>query len=77
MTRFAVTLTHVEMVIEVDAPNAAAAKGAIYNAFKGSRPYDALQGTRFFFDDTERECSRPQLMTTTVAGTRDVKALAI
>lgn len=77
MATHQVTLTNVTLVIEVDAPNADAARGAIYNAFKGDRPFDALQGTRFTFDKTERECSSPQLMTTTVPGMRDVKAVAI
>lgn len=74
MARYKVTLTNVTLVVEVDAPNPEAAKGTLYNAFKGDRPYDALQGTRFTFDSTERQCANPRLMTTTVAGARDVKA---
>lgn len=74
MPRFKVTLTNVTLVTEVDAPNADAASGALYNAFRESRPYDALQGTRFGFDATERQCSGAKLMTTTVPGMRDVDA---
>ena len=75
MQTFKVTM-QAELVFEVDAPNEAAAKGAIYNAFKNSRPYDALAGTRFTFDSTEKQCSNPKLMTTLTPGMRDVKAEA-
>jgi hypothetical protein len=74
MSRYKVTLTNVTLVMEVDAPNENAARGAVYNAFRESRPYDALQGTKFGFDATEKECSAGELMTTTVPGMRDVEA---
>lgn len=74
MERFKVTMTNVQMVVEVDAPNAEAARGAVYNAFKASRPYDALMGAKFGFDPTEREVAHGAVMTTTVPGMRDVKA---
>lgn len=72
MTRYKVTM-QATLIIEVDAPNEAAAKGAIYNAFKEDRPYDPLAGARFTFDSTERECSNPKLMTTSTPGMRDIK----
>jgi len=76
MNRYKVTLTNVELVIEVDAPNEAAARGALYNAFKNDRSMDPLAGCRFTFDKTqphERECGSPRLMTTTVPGMRDIE----
>lgn len=72
--RYKVTVTNATLVFEVDAPNEAAAKGSIYNAFKEDRPYDALAGTRFTFESTERQCSNPKLMTTTLPGMRDLEA---
>lgn len=72
MTTFKVT-TNATLVFEVDAPNEAAAKGAIYNAFKNWRHSDPLQGTRFTFDSTERQCANPKLMTTVVPGMRDLE----
>ncbi len=73
MHRYKVTMNAI-LTFEVDAPNEAAAKGAIYNAFKEDAPYDPLAGARFGFASTERECARPQLMTTVTPGARDVKA---
>jgi hypothetical protein len=69
-----VTLDRVTMRIEVDAPNAAAARGAIYNALKEDRPFDALARTRLTLDLTERQCENAVVMTTSVPSIRAVKA---
>lgn len=63
MPRYKVTAV-ATLVFEVDAPRPAAAMGALARAFTPFRATDQLQGTRFTFDSTERECSNPQLMTT-------------
>lgn len=63
--RYVVTVT-ATLQIEVDAPRPAAAMGAILHTFDRKRGTDALQGTRFTFDSTERECSNPQIMTCVV-----------
>ncbi len=74
MQMYKVTMTNCELVIEVNAPNAEAARGAVYNAFKSSRPYDALAGVSVAFDATEKQCTDARVMTTTVPGMRDVTA---
>lgn len=68
MPRYKVTFVDVTLVFEVDAPSAAAAEGALYNAFKVTNGNDPLEGTKFFFSGSEKECSNPRLMTTTITG---------
>lgn len=63
MPRYKVTMPAV-LVFEVDAPNPVSAGGAIWSAFRAKRANDALQGTRFNLDATERQCGNAQLMTT-------------
>jgi hypothetical protein len=73
MNRYKVTMNAV-LTFEVDAPNEAAAKGAIYQAFKSDAPHDPLAGARFGFAGTERQCANPQLMTAVAPGMRDIEA---
>lgn len=68
MPRFNVTMSAV-LVFEIDAPNPDAARGAIFHHFEKPRHADPLVGTRFDLDASERECSAPQLMTTTATDT--------
>lgn len=66
MPKYKVTVV-ATLVFEIEAPRENAAGGAIVNAFRYDRPFDALQGTSIALPDTERECSDARLMTTTVA----------
>lgn len=67
MPRYAIKMTAVTMVFEVDAPDELSAKAGLWNHFRTERGDDPLQGTRFGFDSTERACSRAQLMTTSTS----------
>lgn len=68
MTRYAVKLARVTLVIEVDATSAEDARMAVYHAFRPEVPRDPLEGTRFTLPSAETRISNPRLMTTSVQG---------
>ncbi len=69
--RYKVTIENATLVVEIDAPDAEAAKADVYEAFKASNANDPLEGTRIHLPDRS---TNAMLMTTSVYHSADIEA---